>query len=99
MALGKPDPVLRNQMKRALTTMGAFALGLAMCYGLFTYWTPKCNETCTPWVGLSMYAMFLLLPIMFAAAGLLQKRGALAARLALALLLCYAAFLSALVWK
>lgn len=99
MTLGKPDPVLETAKKRALTTMGAFTLGLAMCYALFTYRTPKCNETCPPWIGLSMYATLLLLPIMFAAAGFLRKRGAPAARLALALLLCYAALLSALVWK
>lgn len=99
MTIDKSNPVLGNQMKRALTTMGWFTLGLAICYGLFTYWTPRCNEACSLWIGLSMYAMLLLLPITFAVVGFLQKRGATAARLALALLLCYSALLSAFVWK
>ena len=45
--------------------------------GLWQFWTPRCNESCAPWVVLSMYATFVLVPAAALALALFTLRGRL----------------------
>lgn len=49
-------------------------VSLAAVSWLWDFWTPRCNESCEPWVQLSMYGTFLVIPAMAAVLALLTVR-------------------------
>ena len=60
------------------------ALSAGAVVGLWRFWTPRCTETCAPWVVLSMYATFLVIPVVALGIALLGLRGRLGRNASLA---------------
>ena len=72
-------------------------LSAAAVIGLWRFWTPRCTETCAPWVVLSMYATFLVIPVVALGIALVTLRGRLGRNASLAVFVVCA--LCLLLWS
>lgn len=52
-------------------------VALGAVVGLWQFWTPRCNESCSRWIVVSMYATFLVVPAAALGIALLTWRGRL----------------------
>lgn len=61
-------------MKRLAKGLLGFIIGCLASYGLFAYWTPRCNESCSVSIGLAMYVVLFFIPIATTVVGLATGR-------------------------
>jgi uncharacterized membrane protein len=64
-------------MATRLLVLVYLLVALCAVVGLWRFWTPRCNEACEPWIVMSMYGTFVLVPATAVGLATLTLRGKL----------------------